>query len=62
MDQARDQYLFSQTNQNILKNKLRINCNYNVSTSKLVELMRKDKELLAMNLEDDLDLVKVFSK
>ncbi|CAH1956180.1 unnamed protein product [Acanthoscelides obtectus] len=62
LDQARDQYLSSQTNPNILKNKLKINNNYCSSTAKLVDLMRKDKELMNLNLEDDMVLVKTILK
>ncbi|VEN52709.1 unnamed protein product [Callosobruchus maculatus] len=62
LDQARDQYLSSQTNPNILKNKLKINNNYCSSTAKLVDLMRKDKDLQNLNLEDDMVLVKTILK
>ncbi|KAJ8929182.1 hypothetical protein NQ314_018153 [Rhamnusium bicolor] len=62
MDQARDQYLSSQTNPTIIKNKLKIKSNYNTYTSKLVELMRRDKDLLNFNFEDDLVLVKIILK
>ncbi|CAH1179990.1 unnamed protein product [Phaedon cochleariae] len=62
MDQARDQYLTTQKNPNIIKNRLKIKCNFNNYTSKLVELMRKDKELATLNFEDDLVLVKTILK
>ncbi|KAJ8986180.1 hypothetical protein NQ317_005654 [Molorchus minor] len=62
MDQARDQYLSSQTNPNVIKNQLKIKSNYNTYTTKLVELMRKDNELETFNFEDDLALVKIIIK
>lgn len=62
MDQARDQYLSTQTHPNIVKNKLKIKSNYNTCTSKLVDIMRKDPELQHLNFEDDLVLVKVILK
>ncbi|KAJ8923096.1 hypothetical protein NQ315_001649, partial [Exocentrus adspersus] len=62
MDQARDQYLSTQTNPSVEKNKLRIKSNYNTCTSKLVDLMRKDAELQSFNFEDDLVLVKLILK
>lgn len=62
MDQARDQYLSTQTHPNIVKNKLKIKSNYNTCTSKLVDIMRKDTELRNLNFEDDLVLVKVILK
>lgn len=62
MDQARDQYLSSQTNPNIIKNRQKIKSNFNAYTTKLVDLMRKDRELLSFNCEDDLALVKIILK
>ncbi|KAG5895213.1 hypothetical protein JTB14_035385 [Gonioctena quinquepunctata] len=62
MDQARDQYLSSQTNPAILKNRLKIKSNYNTYTSKLVDHMRKDRDLSTSNCEDDLVLVKTILK
>ncbi|XP_018566173.1 uncharacterized protein LOC108907125 isoform X2 [Anoplophora glabripennis] len=62
MDQARDQYLSTQTHPNIVKNKLKIKSNYNTCTSKLVDIMRKDPELQNLNFEDDLVLVKIILK
>ncbi|XP_074039497.1 uncharacterized protein isoform X1 [Leptinotarsa decemlineata] len=62
MDQARDQYLSSQTNPAILKNRLKIKSNYNTYTSKLVDLMRKDEDLSTFNCDDDLVLVKTILK
>ncbi|XP_072376535.1 uncharacterized protein [Diabrotica undecimpunctata] len=63
MDQARDQYLSSQTNPAILKNRLKIKSNFNNHTSRLVDIMRKDKELISLvTFEDDLSLVKTILK
>lgn len=62
MNQARDQYLATQTNPNIVKNKQKIKANFNAYVTKLVDLMRKDKELITVNLEDDLVLVKIILK
>lgn len=62
MDQAKDQYLSTQTNPNIVKNKLKIKSNYNTYTSKLVDIMRRDVELQNFNFDDDLNLVKIILK
>ncbi|XP_056631150.1 uncharacterized protein LOC130441471 [Diorhabda sublineata] len=63
MDQARDQFLTAQTNPAILKNRLKIKSNYNSHTSKLVDIMRKDKELVSLvTFEDDLSLVRTILK
>lgn len=63
MDQARDQYLSTATNPAIIKNRLKIKSNFNNHTSKLVDLMRKDKELLSLvTFEEDLSLVKTILK
>ncbi|KAJ8957334.1 hypothetical protein NQ318_004813 [Aromia moschata] len=62
MDQARDRYLFTQTNPAIVKNAPKIKCSYNTYTSKLVEQMRRDNELQNFNFDDDLVLVKVILK
>lgn len=57
MEQARDQFL---SNYQDNKDKLRIN--FDVSTSKLLELVRKDKDLLTIDLSDDDVLVKTILK
>lgn len=62
MDQARDQYLSNQTNPNIIKNRPKIKTNFNSYTTKLVEMMRKDRELLSFNCDEDLTLVKLILK
>lgn len=62
MDQARDQYLASQTHPSVVKNRQKIKVNFNAYTTKLVDLMRRDRELLTFNCEDDLVLVKVILK
>lgn len=63
MDQARDKYIQNQINNpNMAKNKSKIKQQYNNYTAKLVELLRKDKELNHFNVEDDLILVKVILK
>lgn len=62
MDQARDQYLSTQTNPSVVKNRQKIKVNFNSYTSKLVDLMRRDRELLNSHCEDDLVLVKIILK
>lgn len=62
MDQARDQYLSNQLNPHVVKNRQKIRSNFNIYTTKLVDLMRRDKELLSSNCEDDLVLVKIILK
>lgn len=64
LDQARDQYL-SQTNPNVVKNKTKIKFGYSEYITKLVDLIRKDKEIVTKgcnDLHDDLILVKVILK
>ncbi|CAG9774038.1 unnamed protein product [Ceutorhynchus assimilis] len=57
LDQARDQYLSLQ-NPNIVK----IKANYSNYVSKLIDLIRKDKEFVARNLHEDQILVKLILK
>ncbi|CAG9858916.1 unnamed protein product [Phyllotreta striolata] len=63
MDQARDRYLTTATNPAIIKNSLKIKSNFNNQTSKLVDVMRRDKDLQGLStVEDDLCLVKIILK
>ncbi|XP_076276024.1 uncharacterized protein LOC143206972 isoform X2 [Rhynchophorus ferrugineus] len=65
LEQARDQYLINETNPTISKNQQKIRTSYDACVSKLIEIIRCDKELLLMNnidLEDDLTLVKIILK
>lgn len=65
LDQARDQYLINQANPDISKNQLKIKSSYNTYVTKLIEIIRNDKELTTINhseLEDDLNLVKIILK
>ncbi|KAL1494511.1 hypothetical protein ABEB36_010097 [Hypothenemus hampei] len=64
MEQATDQY-FATSNPTIVKNKLKIRTSYNDSISKLIDLLRKDKEIArktSNELHDDLALVKIILK
>ncbi|CAH0563543.1 unnamed protein product [Brassicogethes aeneus] len=62
MEQARDQYLANATNPNIVKNKSKIRSHYNTYTSKLVDIIRKDKEIKHQDYSDDTVLVKIILK
>lgn len=62
MDQARDKYLTNQTNPTTVKNRPKIKAHFNSYTSKLVDTIRKDKEMSHLTYEDDLTLVKVILK
>lgn len=62
MDQARDQYLLLAAKSNSTKNCLKINVQFNSCTSKLVESMRKDKDIINLKIEDDITLVKIILK
>ncbi|XP_060523408.1 uncharacterized protein LOC132700218 isoform X2 [Cylas formicarius] len=62
MDQAKEQYFLKQSNPTLSKNKLKIKLNFTQYTSKLVNQIRKDKELQAFQPEDDLSMVKIILK
>lgn len=62
MDQARDRYLLIQSTPSGTKNRLKIKSQFNSCTSKLVETLRKDKDMVNLKFEDDLMLVKLILK
>ncbi|RZC36928.1 uncharacterized protein BDFB_006066 [Asbolus verrucosus] len=62
MDQARDKYLAGQANPTIIKNRSKIKAQFNSCTSKLIDTIRKDKDMVNLTYEDDLALVKVILK
>ncbi|KAJ3645638.1 hypothetical protein Zmor_023279 [Zophobas morio] len=62
MDQARDIYLANQTNPTTAKTRPKIKAQFNCYTSKLIDTIRKDKDMANLTFEDDLSLVKVILK
>lgn len=62
MDQARDRFLLIQTTPINAKNRLKIKAQFNACTSKLVDSIRKDKDMVNLKFEDDLSLVKIILK
>lgn len=63
IEQARDQFLQNQHRSLTLsKNKSKFKMQFNAATTKLVETVRKDKECLSLNLNDDTVLVKTILK
>lgn len=62
MDQARDQYLSNSNSPNVVKNRTKIKSHYNTYMSKLVDIIRKDKEINNHDFSDDTVLVKIILK
>lgn len=61
IEQARDQYLESlHKTITINKNKSKFKMNFNASTTKLIENLRKDKESSTLDLQDDAILVRTL--